>query len=637
MKFSKFHLMILALLLVGIALVGCVQVAAPPASVEETAGGEEGEAAAVEEAEAEPEEAVQDLYFVYVPKVVHPWYDDVKNGMEQAIAELAEQGINVKYEWDAPPQADVVLWTERLESAIAKEPDVLAVSCLDAEAGQPLIEEAVARGIPVVGFDTPCPGSPLTTFVGHENYVPDGAEMAEVLAEALGGEGKIALLMGSPGAANHKQRIEGFKEKIAEYPGIEIVAEEYDNDDLERAVNLTASILQAHPDLDGIYGANATAPIGAGNAIVEAGKKGEIVLVGHDDLPEMVSFVKDETALAMSLQRVPEIGYWSINHMAALGQGHTAPEVHDTGSFVVDKSTVDTYKSATVEPKSDLYFVYVPKVVHPWYDDVKNGMEQAIAELAEQGINVKYEWDAPPQADVVLWTERLESAIAKEPDVLAVSCLDAEAGQPLIEEAVARGIPVVGFDTPCPGSPLTTFVGHENYVPDGAEMAEVLAEALGGEGKIALLMGSPGAANHKQRIEGFKEKIAEYPGIEIVAEEYDNDDLERAVNLTASILQAHPDLDGIYGANATAPIGAGNAIVEAGKKGEIVLVGHDDLPEMVSFVKDETALAMSLQRVPEIGYWSINYMAALGQGRTAPTVHDTGSFVVDKSLVETYK
>lgn len=293
---------------------------------------------------AQDPEAKDSYYFVYVPKLVHPWYEDVKNGIEESIAMFDQLGITVKYDWDAPPQGDVVLHTQRLEAAIAKNPDVLCVSCLDAEADKPLIEEARNRGIPVIGFDTPCPGSPLISFVGHENYVPDGAEMAEVLAKALDYKGEVAILMGSPGAANHKQRVEGFREVMAKYPDIEIVAEEYDNDDLERAVNLTASILQAHPELDGIYGANATAPIGAGRAIVEAGKKGEVLLVGQDDLPEMVNFVKDETALAMSLQHVPEIGFWSIIYMVTLAQGHTVPVVHDTGSFVVDKSTVDTYK-----------------------------------------------------------------------------------------------------------------------------------------------------------------------------------------------------------------------------------------------------------------------------------------------------
>ncbi len=254
------------------------------------------------------------------------------------------EGITVKYDWDAPPAADVVQQTQRLEAAIAKNPDVLFVSCLDVAADKPLIEEAVAQGIPVIGFDTPCPDTPLTTFVGHENYVQDGADLAEVLAAAMGNQGEIGILLGSPGAENHKQRVEGFKQAMAAYPDIQIVAEEYDNDDLERAVNLTASMIQAHPNLKGIFGANASAPIGAGQAIVEAGKKGEILLVGMDDLPEMVNFVRDGTALAMSVQAVPEIGYWTIVYGVALANGQTTPVVHDTGSLVVDPDTIDTYK-----------------------------------------------------------------------------------------------------------------------------------------------------------------------------------------------------------------------------------------------------------------------------------------------------
>jgi ribose transport system substrate-binding protein len=328
---QRWLILILALVAIGaLALAGCAPAAAPAAS-EETAA---SPAAAAE----------REFYFVYVPKLVHPWYEDVKKGADRAIAELAERGITVKYDWDAPPTADVVQQTQRLEAAIGKQPDVLFVSCLDVAAARPLIEEAVAQGVPVIGFDTPCPETPLTSFVGHEVYVQDGADLAEVLAAAMEYQGEVGILLGSPGAENHKQRVEGFKQALAQYPDIQIVAEEYDNDDLERAVNLTASMIQAHPNLKGVFGANASAPIGAGRAILEAGKKGEILLVGMDDLPEMVEFVRDGTALAMSVQAVPEIGYWTIMYGTALANGQTTPVVHDTGSLVVDQSTVDTYK-----------------------------------------------------------------------------------------------------------------------------------------------------------------------------------------------------------------------------------------------------------------------------------------------------
>jgi ribose transport system substrate-binding protein len=333
---------------------------------------------------------------------------------------------------------------------------------------------------------------------------------------------------------------------------------------------------------------------------------------------------------------VQDIGYWSLMYMVGIAQGRTVPTLHETGSFPVTAENVDNYKSAAETP-SDLYFVYVPKLVHPWYEDVRIGIEQARTELAAQGINVTVDWDAPQQADVLEQTERIEAAIAKRPDVLAISCLDPDAGRPLISEAVANGIPVVGFDTPCTDAELTSFVGHADTTDDGRLMARQLAEAIGGEGEVAMLIGSPGAVNHQQRVNGFREEIANYPGITIVAEEADNDDLERAVNLTSSLLQAHPNLRGVFGANASAPIGAARAIVEAGKQGEVLVVGMDDLPETIEFIRDGSILATSVQNVQDIGYWSLLYMVGIAEGRTVPTLHETGSFPVTAENVDNYK
>jgi len=288
--------------------------------------------------------------------------------------------------------------------------------------------------------------------------------------------------------------------------------------------------------------------------------------------------------------------------------------------------------------EDEVYIVFVPKLVHPWYEDVRIGIETASEQLAARGINVRVDWDAPQQADVLEWTQRIEAAIGKQPDILAISCLDPDAGRPLIQEAVNNGITVFGFDTPCTDAPLTTFVGHADATGDGALMAQVLADAMGGEGEVAILIGSPGAVNHQQRVNGFKETLAaNYPNITIVAEEADNDDLERAVNLTSSILQAHPNVRGLFGANASAPIGAAQAVVEAGRVGDVLVVGMDDLPETVQFIRDGAILSVAVQNVQDIGYWSTIYAAAFTEGWTIPTLHETGSFPVTAENVDTYK
>jgi ribose transport system substrate-binding protein len=48
---------------------------------------------------------------------------------------------------------------------------------------------------------------------------------------------------------------------------------------------------------------------------------------------------------------------------------------------------------ALAQGKDTFHFVYVPKLVHPWYDEVKRGADETIAEFAKMGITVTYDWD----------------------------------------------------------------------------------------------------------------------------------------------------------------------------------------------------------------------------------------------------
>ncbi|WP_427365448.1 substrate-binding domain-containing protein [Candidatus Caldatribacterium saccharofermentans] len=286
----------------------------------------------------------QKLYFIFVPKLVHPWYEDVIDGIKKAESLLEATGMyDIEWEWLAPQEADVVEHVRKIETAISKKPNGLAVAVLDPGSDVPAIQEALKMGIPTICFDTDAPESGRIGFVGRVDYIADGKEMAEILAKAINYEGEVGILIGSPTAPNHRDRVAGFKEALSKYPNIKIVAELADNDDLEKAIRLTESMLAAHPNLKGIYGCNATAPIGAARAVKDAGKSGQVIVVGMDDLPEMVEFVRDGTVLAMSVQRVKEIGFWSTIYLWALNTGHHIPDKHDTGSFVVYKEDLDVY------------------------------------------------------------------------------------------------------------------------------------------------------------------------------------------------------------------------------------------------------------------------------------------------------
>ena len=278
----------------------------------------------------------KELTFVFVPKVVHPWYDVVAEGAKFAVAELALEGIKVKVIWDSPPKADVADQNQRIEANIGRHPDGLAVACLDQATNVKLLKEAVKAGVNVITFNSYCDDA--FPFIGPKSSEQDGFDLGDFLGKKLNGKGKIAILAGSLTATDHMQRLVGFKKALQQYPDMKIVFEQPDNDILETSVTLTESALAANPDLAGIFAADATNPIGAARAVDKAGKAGKIVIVGMDDLPEAVDFVCKGVIDALKAQRQWDIGYWAVKYMVAMNENHTFPMFHNTGSRFLTKA-----------------------------------------------------------------------------------------------------------------------------------------------------------------------------------------------------------------------------------------------------------------------------------------------------------
>lgn len=277
------------------------------------------------------------LKFSFVPKLVHPWYDVVRQGIDKAVAEFKERGIEIEVKWDAIPEAEITAHMKRIEANIAAQPDGLAISCLDPATNTQLINDAVNAGLNVITFDTDAPESLRKLYVGHNKDFQDGYDLGVYLAGKIDEKGKVGILSGTLSAPNHVGRVNGFKEAIAQYPDIEIVFERPDNDDLQKAVDLTESALQAHPDLVGMFCCNASNPIGAARAIVNAGKVEQVHIVGMDDMPETLQFIQDGVIDVVKVQRQWEIGYWAIYYLVAMYQGHTVPLEHPTGSRFLTK------------------------------------------------------------------------------------------------------------------------------------------------------------------------------------------------------------------------------------------------------------------------------------------------------------
>ncbi|WP_173931618.1 substrate-binding domain-containing protein [Chelativorans sp. Marseille-P2723] len=278
--------------------------------------------------------------FVIIPKVVHPWFDKVNDGAQQAAAAIkALTGADVQIDYSAPQQADVVQQNQILESAIATRPDGIAIDLLDASGNRASLEEAVGQEIPVTIFDSVPPEGMELTSIGND-FCEQAKIAARRLVELLGGEGDVAIMMGVPSAPNHAIRAECHQEVFDEHPGINVVATGIDNDDIETAQKQAAAIMQAHPNLKGWVACDAAGPIGIGQAIQEAGKVGEVLLVGLDDLPEMLQLIRDGVADSSSSTKPEMQGYWSVMTMWQKALGIETPKYIDTGIAVITQDDV---------------------------------------------------------------------------------------------------------------------------------------------------------------------------------------------------------------------------------------------------------------------------------------------------------
>ena len=170
-----------------------------------------------------------------------------------AVAGGREAGVEVV--WLGPTaETDFARQLSIVDSMINSRMDGIVLAPTDAVALVSVVDRAQASGIPVVIFDTGIEGDNYVSFVATDNYQA-GVLAARRMGAVLDGSGEVALMRMVPGSHSTNQREEGFKYTVAkEFPGIEIVAEDYCMADYAKSLEIAENFLTAHPELDGIFG-----------------------------------------------------------------------------------------------------------------------------------------------------------------------------------------------------------------------------------------------------------------------------------------------------------------------------------------------------------------------------------------------
>jgi ribose transport system substrate-binding protein len=267
----------------------------------------------------------------------HQFWQAVKQGAEQ---EAAKQGIRISFEGPAS-ESEVEAQVTMLQNALGRQPDVLGFAALDSRAAAPLLQQARTSNIPVIAFDSGVDSDiPLTTAATNNKAA--AAEAAKHMAEALGGTGKVGLVVHDQTSKTGQDRRDGFLEWMkTNAPGIQVLDPQYGGGDQAKSADITKAIIASNPDLKGIYAANEGSAIGVLRGVAESGKTG-LTVIGFDSGTGQIEAIKNGQMLGAVTQDPIGMGKALVDAAVKAIRGEQLPKVIDTGFYWYDKSNIDS-------------------------------------------------------------------------------------------------------------------------------------------------------------------------------------------------------------------------------------------------------------------------------------------------------
>ena len=281
--------------------------------------------------------APRTLRFAVIPKALDiPVFNYARIGAERKAREIG----NIEVIWRAPESADQLRQREILESFISQRVDGIAISCTNGDFLAPVIDKAIAAGIPVITWDADAPKSQRMAYYGVDDFKA-GQRLATEAVTALGGKGKVAL-MTSLGAYNLQRRLDGVNDVLSQTPGITIV-ETYDvKEDIVRAGEVIATATNRYPDLDAWISVGGW-PIMTRNAL-EPVDGARTRVFSFDTIPPAPELLKAGKVHTLVGQKYFGWGSEAVRLLSEIKAGKMPTvKIIDSGVDVVNRDNVDAY------------------------------------------------------------------------------------------------------------------------------------------------------------------------------------------------------------------------------------------------------------------------------------------------------
>jgi len=530
----------------------------------------------------------------------NPFFVSLVEGAEKQAAAL---GVKITV---ADAGDDAAKQTSDIEDLVASGISVLIVNPVDSDAVTGAVEAAKAKGVKVIAVDRAVNGVDIECQIASDNVL--GAELAtQFIVDTLGEGAVVAELEGVTGASAAIDRSTGFH-NIADSK-LEVVARQTANFARAEGMSVMENMLQANPDIQAVFAANDEMALGAMEAISGAGKK--IMVMGFDATDDAIASIKAGQMAGTIAQQPALIGSTAVSNALKLINGETIEKSIPVEVTLVTIDNVETFaelEEATAVVGDGSIGLAVSTQNNPFFVTLVEGAQKA-ADAAGVKMTVADAGD-----DAAKQTSDIEDLVASGISVLIVNPVDSDAVTGAVEFAKSKGVKVIAVDRAVNGTEIECQIASDNVL--GAELAtQFIVDTLGEGAIVAELEGVTGASAAIDRSQGFH-NIADAK-LEVVARQTANFARAEGMTVMENMLQANPDIQGVFAANDEMALGAMEAISGAGKN--VMVVGFDATDDAIESIKAGQMAGTIAQQPDLIGSTAVENAIKLINGEKIPS------------------
>ena len=240
----------------------------------------------------------------------NPVFLSARTGAEAAAKELSQKhNVPIEIVWLTPPAEDGQVQAQRIAQAVNEGATAVLISCSDAAKVTGAINDAVARGVPVMTFDSDAPDSKRFAFYGVDD-LKTGEAVMEELARQMGEKGSVAILAGNQNAPNLRKRVQGVEARAKQYSGMRIVDTFYHVETPQDAAAEVVRVQNAYPQIQG-WAMVGGWPLFTQTLLTDLDPK-KVKIVAVDALPAELPYVERGLAPVLLAQPTYKWGYVGV-------------------------------------------------------------------------------------------------------------------------------------------------------------------------------------------------------------------------------------------------------------------------------------------------------------------------------------